>query len=85
MQAVILSGGFGTRLSHIVSDVPKPMAKIKNLPFLEYIIKTLQKQGFDSFVFLTVYKSEIIENHFQDFKNAIFINPIIILFPFKCL
>ena len=40
-QAVILSGGFGTRLSHVVSDVPKPMAPIKDLPFLDYIITTL--------------------------------------------
>ena len=31
-QAVILAGGFGTRLAHVVSDVPKPMAPIaKNL------------------------------------------------------
>ena len=72
-QAVILSGGFGTRLSHVVSDVPKPMAPIKNKPFLEYIIGQLQKQGFDSFVFLTGYKSEIIENHFKDLPNSKFI------------
>ena len=72
-QAVILSGGFGTRLSHIVSDVPKPMAPINDIPFLEYIIKQLQSQGFDNFLFLTGYKSEIIENHFKDLKNSVFI------------
>ena len=72
-QAVILSGGFGTRLSRVVSDVPKPMAPIKNLPFLDYIIKLLQKQGFDNFVFLTGYKSEFIEDYFKDLKNAVFI------------
>lgn len=73
MQAVILAGGFGTRLAHVVSDVPKPMAPIKNIPFLEYIIKTLKGQGFDEFVFLTGYKSEIIENHFKNLENAVFI------------
>ncbi len=72
-QAVILSGGFGTRLSHVVSDVPKPMAPIKDVPFLEYIIKTLKIQGFDSFIFLTGYKSECIENYFKDLENAKFI------------
>ena len=72
-QAVILSGGFGTRLSHVVSDVPKPMAPIKEIPFLDYIIKTLIKQGFNSFIFLTGYKSECIENYFKDLKNAVFI------------
>lgn len=72
-QAVILAGGFGTRLSHVVSDVPKPMAPIKNKPFLDYIIKTLKQQNFDNFIFLTGYKSEIIENYYKDLENAVFI------------
>lgn len=72
-QAVILSGGFGTRLSHVVSNVPKPMAPIKDKPFLEYIIEQLQKQGFDSFIFLTGYKSEIIENSFTHLPNTRFV------------
>lgn len=72
-QAVILSGGFGTRLSHVVSDVPKPMAPIKNVPFLDYIISTLKKQNFDSFIFLTGYKAEIIEIYFKNSDNTCFI------------
>lgn len=72
-QAVILSGGFGTRLSHVVQDVPKPMAPIQNKPFLEYIIENLKKQDFDSFVFLTGYKSEFIEDYFKDLENTTFI------------
>ena len=72
-QAVILSGGFGTRLSHVVSDVPKPMAPIKDRPFLEYIVLQLKKQGFDNYVFLTGYKSEVIENYFKDLPNSKFI------------
>lgn len=72
-QAVILAGGFGTRLSHIVSDVPKPMAPIKEIPFLDYVIKTLKQQNFDDFVFLTGYKSEVIENYYKDLKNVHFI------------
>ncbi len=72
-QAVILAGGFGTRLSHIVSDVPKPLAPIKEKPFLDYVIKTLKQHGFDNFVFLTGYKSECIEEQFNNLKNATFI------------
>ena len=71
-QAVILAGGFGTRLSHVVSDVPKPMAPIKDKPFLDYIIKSLKQHDFDSFVFLTGYKSECIENYFKDLENVVF-------------
>ena len=73
MQAVILAGGFGTRLSHIISDVPKPMALISNKPFLDYLISTLKNQGFNSFVFLTGHKAEIIEEHYKNLDNAIFI------------
>ena len=72
-QAVILAGGFGTRLSHVVSDVPKPMAPIKEKPFLDYVIKTLKQHGFDNFVFLTGYKAEQIEEHFKHLKNTTFI------------
>ena len=74
-QAVILAGGFGTRLSHIVSDKPKPLAPIggEQKPFLEFVIKTLKKQGFDNFVFLTGYKAEQIEEQFKQLKNAAFI------------
>ena len=72
-QAVILAGGFGTRLSHVVSDVPKPMAPINDIPFLDFIIKQLQSHGFDNFVFLTGYKAEIIEDYFKNLPDTIFI------------
>lgn len=41
MEAIILAGGFGTRLRDVVSNVPKPLAKISGKPFLEYIIEML--------------------------------------------
>ena len=72
-QVIILAGGFGTRLAHIVSEVPKPMAQIKDKPFLDYIIESLKKQGFDNFVLLTGYKSEIIEEYYKDLENAVFV------------
>jgi len=43
MKAVILAGGFGTRLRDVVSDVPKPMAPIVGKPFLEHQIRSLKK------------------------------------------
>lgn len=79
MQAVVLAGGFGTRLSHVVQDVPKPMAPIGEKPFLKYIYETLKKQGFDNFIFLTGYKSEYIENYFNSFGDITFIKEEIAL------
>lgn len=66
MQAVILAGGFGTRLAHVVPDVPKPMAPIKEKPFLAYQIELLRNNGFDNFILLTGYLSKVIEKYFTD-------------------
>lgn len=45
MQAIILAGGFGTRLQTVVKDVPKPMALVNNKPFLHFIFAYLKEQG----------------------------------------
>ena len=42
-EAVVLAGGFGTRLRTVVSDVPKPMADINGKPFLDYIFQYLSQ------------------------------------------
>lgn len=70
MEAIILAGGFGTRLKHIVSDVPKPMAPVNDKPFLEYIFEDLNTKGFKRCILAVGYKSETIINHFgYKYKN----------------
>lgn len=64
MEAIILAGGFGTRLRSVVSDVPKPMAPIAGRPFLELLLDYLQPFGFDHIVLSTGYMHEKIEAHF---------------------
>jgi D,D-heptose 1,7-bisphosphate phosphatase len=64
MKALILAGGFGTRLAHVVKDVPKPMAPVSGRPFLEYPILSLKKQGITDIILLTGYRSAQIEEHF---------------------
>ena len=61
LEAIILAGGLGTRLRTVVSDVPKCMAPVAGKPFLYYIIKHLEKQGVDKFIFSLGYKHEMIE------------------------
>lgn len=51
MQAIILAGGFGTRLQTAVKEVPKPLAPIFGKPFLFWLITYLQKQGVTHFIF----------------------------------
>jgi histidinol-phosphate phosphatase family protein len=65
-EVFILAGGLGTRLSHVVDNVPKPMAPINNRPFLEYIIRHLKSNGFTRFCLLLGYKSDVVIDHFGD-------------------
>ncbi len=63
-EAIVLAGGFGTRLSHVVSDLPKPMAPVAGRPFLEYLLDDLLRQGIRHVVLSTGHLHEKIESHF---------------------
>ena len=70
-EAIILAGGFGTRLQSIVSDVPKPMAPINNVPFLNYIFDYLKFFKIEHVVLSTGYLSEKISDYYKDeFKGV---------------
>jgi len=63
-EAIILAGGFGTRLKHIVSDVPKPMAPINGIPFLSFLFSKLISAGINHVILSTGYLHEVIENYY---------------------
>jgi len=64
MEAIILAGGFGTRLKSVVPDLPKPMAPIQGKPFLEILLTMLAKQGFNRIVLSLGFLAEKIVAHF---------------------
>lgn len=64
MEAIILAGGFGTRLKDVLGEIPKPMALIGKKPFLSIILDKLHEDNFTSVVMSLGYKSEIIKNYF---------------------
>lgn len=66
MQAVLLAGGFGTRLSSVVNDRPKPMALIGNKPFMEYVVHELSRHGISEIIFAVGYKGSMVEEYFKD-------------------
>lgn len=71
MEAIILAGGFGTRLRSVVSDVPKPMAPIAGRPFLELLLDHLTPYGFNHIVLSTGYMHEKIEAHFGNSYHGV--------------
>lgn len=64
MEAVILAGGFGTRLRAVVPDLPKPMAPIAGRPFLEILLNSLSAKGFQRAVLSLGYRAASISTHF---------------------
>ena len=66
MHAIILAGGFGTRLQSVVQDRPKPMALVGDRPFLEILMDYLIDQGIDGFVLSVGYLHEVVLQHFGD-------------------
>ena len=63
-EAIILAGGFGTRLRDVVADVPKPMAPVGGRPFLTYLLDNLISQGYSRAVLATGYLHEKVEAYF---------------------
>ena len=72
MKAIILAGGFGTRLKHILPNTPKPMADINGEPFLQVLMHYLEVQGFNEFIISIHYMGEVIIDYFEGRSNVKF-------------
>jgi mannose-1-phosphate guanylyltransferase len=59
--AVVLCGGFGTRLRPAVDDRPKVLAPVEGRPFLDYLLARLARQGCTDVVLSTGYLGEMVE------------------------
>lgn len=75
--AIILAGGFGTRLKTVVSDVPKPMAPINGIPFLSYQLNYLKHFGIKHVVISVGYLHEKIMAFYKNEFNGIKIDYVI--------
>lgn len=67
MKAVILAGGFGTRISEESSIRPKPMVEIGNKPILWHIMKIYSHYGINEFIICLGYKGELIKDFFANY------------------
>lgn len=66
MKAIIMAGGFGTRLRPLTINVPKPMVPIATIPMMEHVVNLLRQNGFTELVSLLFFQADEIKNHFKD-------------------
>ncbi len=75
--AIILAGGFGTRLKTVVSDVPKPMAPVNGIPFLSYQLNYLKHYGIDNVILSVGYLHEKLISFYKNEFNGLKLNYVI--------
>lgn len=70
MKAIVLAGGFGTRIQPLTNSIPKPMLPILNRPMMEHIIVKLRDElNIKHIAVMLFFKPEIIKNYFKDGKE----------------
>ncbi|MDH5359394.1 MAG: glucose-1-phosphate cytidylyltransferase [Gammaproteobacteria bacterium] len=67
MKAVILAGGFGTRLSEVTDIKPKPMIEVGHKPILWHIMKIYSSHGINDFIICCGYRGYVIKEYFANY------------------
>lgn len=67
MKAVILAGGYGTRISEESAVRPKPMVEIGGKPILWHIMKIYSSHGINEFIICCGYKGHVIKEYFANY------------------
>jgi len=65
-HVVLMVGGLGTRLRPLTENTPKPMLEVGGKPILETIVNLFIDSGFTNITMCLGYKSNVIQDHFQD-------------------
>ena len=69
LQAVVMAGGYGSRLRPLTEDVPKTMLRVGDRPLLESIVEQLRESGIKRLHLATHYKGDVIARHFGDGRD----------------
>jgi len=64
MKAVVMAGGFGTRIQPLTNSRPKPMLPVVNRPMMENTMITLRDLGIKDFIVLLYFKPEVMSSGF---------------------
>lgn len=66
LSAVVMAGGYGTRLRPLTKKTPKPLLPVGDTPVLERIVKQLQEAGITDIVITTYYQANKIMKYLGD-------------------
>lgn len=66
-KAVILAGGFGTRLSELTETIPKPMVEIGGRPLLWHLMKFYSSHGVNDFIICVGYRGYVVKEYFNNY------------------
>lgn len=66
MQAVIMAGGKGTRITSIAKDIPKPMILIEGKPILQYQIESLREQNITDIILVIGHIGKVVKDYFMN-------------------
>ncbi len=66
MRAIVMAGGFGTRLRPLTINTPKPMVPIGNLPMMEHVVGLLANHGLADITSLLYFHPEHVKDYFGD-------------------
>lgn len=68
ISAVIMAGGFGTRLKPFTNILPKPLIPVNDKPIIKHIVDGFQQQGVKNIIISINHKAEIIKAYFHEMK-----------------
>lgn len=69
LRAIVMAGGYGTRLRPLTEELPKPMLPVGDRPLLELIVEQLRQAGIRQVNVATHYKGDLIAEHFRDGRD----------------
>ena len=76
MKTIILAGGLGTRISEETKFKPKPLVEIGGKPIIWHIMKIYSHYGINDFVICSGYKSELIQEYFDNIDEPWTVTPV---------
>lgn len=69
MKAIILAGGYGTRISEETDTKPKPMVLLDDKPIIWHLMNSFSKQGVNEFIIASGYLGNILFEYVSNLKS----------------